>query len=111
MIQSLRLVMSGGTSIPHSALVEIAEKTAELLKKECKNDASFDPAIFGSFTPRQLEVLQLLRKGESNKLIAYELGMQECTVKTHVREIMTKLKATNRTHAVFLLSQMTNEKA
>ena len=110
-IQSLRLVMSGGTFIPHNALVEIAEKTAGLIKKECQNDAPFDPVVFSSFTPRQLEVLQLLRKGKSNKFIAYELGTRECTIKTHVREIMIKLKATNRTHAVFILSQMVKESA
>ncbi len=110
-IQSLRLVMSGGTFIPHNVLMEIAEKTAGLIEKECQNDAPFDSAVFSSFTPRQLEVLDLLRKGKSNKFIAYELGMQECTVKTHVREIMTKLQATNRTHAVFLLSEITKEQS
>ncbi|SFF15757.1 DNA-binding response regulator, NarL/FixJ family, contains REC and HTH domains [Nitrosomonas sp. Nm166] len=109
-IQALRLVVSGGTFIPDSTLEEIAEKTAGLFKEDSHDYAPIGAAVFDSFTPRQMEVLQLLREGKSNKFIAYELGMKECTVKTHVRKIMSKLKATNRTHAVFLLSQMTNEK-
>jgi DNA-binding NarL/FixJ family response regulator len=58
------------------------------------------------FTPRQLEVLRLLRQGKPNKIIAYELDVEESTVKVHVRHIMRKLKATNRTHAVVLANQL-----
>lgn len=52
-------------------------------------------------TPRQLEVLEHIKLGEPNKIIAYNLGMKECTVKVHVRDIMKKLKATNRTQLVY----------
>ena len=52
-------------------------------------------------TPRQLEVLEHIKLGEPNKIIAYKLGMKECTVKVHVRDIMKKLKATNRTQLVY----------
>ena len=52
------------------------------------------------FTPRQADVLKLLLQGKSNKVIARELDMQECTVKVHVRQIMKKLNAANRTEAV-----------
>ena len=52
------------------------------------------------FTPRQSEILNCLRRGLSNKLIAYELQMCESTVKIHVRNIMKKLGATNRTQVV-----------
>ena len=41
------------------------------------------------------------------KLIAYELGISESTVKAHLRSIMTKLKAKNRTQAVCMLAQDT----
>ena len=51
-------------------------------------------------TPRQLEVLGRLREGKPNKLIARDLNMTEATVKVHVRQIMRKLGATNRTQAV-----------
>jgi len=48
-------------------------------------------------TPRELEVLASLAKGKSNKMIARELNMQEGTVKVHVRSLLKKLNATNRT--------------
>ncbi len=51
-------------------------------------------------TPRQLEVLERLREGKPNKLIARDLNMTEATVKVHVRQIMRKLGAANRTQAV-----------
>ena len=50
-----------------------------------------------------MDVLKLLEQGKSNKVIAYELGVEESTVKVHVRHIMKKLNATNRTHAAFLV--------
>jgi two-component system nitrate/nitrite response regulator NarL len=50
-------------------------------------------------TPRELEVLQLLAEGISNKAIAYQLGISEHTVKFHVNAIMTKLNAQSRTEA------------
>jgi DNA-binding NarL/FixJ family response regulator len=105
-LQSLRLVMAGGAFIPHNALLEITEKTT-VLEEEHPNVAEIDPLILQTLTPRELEVFELVRQGQSNKIIAYELGMQESTVKVHMRKIMTKLKARNRTHAAFLGSQIT----
>jgi hypothetical protein len=46
--------------------------------------------------------LDCLRRAMANKLIAYELTMCESTVKVHIRNIMKKLKATNRTKVVYL---------
>ncbi len=51
-------------------------------------------------THRQHEVLQKLAKGESNKLIARNLGLSEGTVKLHVRAVFTALNVNNRTQAV-----------
>lgn len=53
------------------------------------------------FTPRQIAVLHRLRQGKANKIIAYELAMSESTVKVHVRNIMKKMSATNRTEAAY----------
>jgi DNA-binding NarL/FixJ family response regulator len=110
-IQSLRLVMEGGAFIPHNALLEITEKTSKFREEERQNGAKVDPPVLQALTPRELEVFELVRRGKSNKIIAYELGMQESTVKVHTRKIMTKLKAINRTHAAFLGSQITEGKA
>jgi DNA-binding CsgD family transcriptional regulator len=48
-------------------------------------------------TPRELEVLQLLAEGLSNKALAYQLDISEHTVKFHVNSIMGKLDAQSRT--------------
>jgi DNA-binding NarL/FixJ family response regulator len=58
------------------------------------------------FTLRQAEVVQALRKGKANKIIAYELNLRESTVKVHIRNIMKKLKATNRTEVAYKLNDL-----
>ena len=50
-------------------------------------------------TPRELEVLAELVRGRANKAIAFELGVSERTVKTHVSNILGKLGFTDRTQA------------
>jgi DNA-binding NarL/FixJ family response regulator len=57
-----------------------------------------------SFTKRELDLIDLLRSGKPNKLIAHKLDISESTVKAHLRNIMTKLHAKNRTHAVCMLA-------
>ncbi|MEO0524803.1 MAG: response regulator transcription factor [Pseudomonadota bacterium] len=58
-----------------------------------------------ALTSRQAAVAEALRHGKPNKIIAHELGMCENTVKVHVRSILTKLNATNRTQAAFKLNE------
>jgi len=53
-----------------------------------------------SLTPRELQVLELIARGSANKRIGATLGLSEDTVKGHLRSIMDKLGASNRTHAV-----------
>jgi DNA-binding NarL/FixJ family response regulator len=53
-----------------------------------------------SLTPRELEVLQMIAAGESNKRIAWRLGISEHTVKFHVASILSKLAAGSRAEAV-----------
>jgi DNA-binding NarL/FixJ family response regulator len=53
-----------------------------------------------SLTAREIEVLRLIAKGCSNKVIADRLDISEDTVKGHVSNILEKLKANDRTHAV-----------
>jgi DNA-binding NarL/FixJ family response regulator len=52
-------------------------------------------------TSRETAVLLLLKEGKANKIVAYELGMKESTVKVHVHNIMRKMGVTNRTQAAF----------
>jgi DNA-binding NarL/FixJ family response regulator len=61
--------------------------------------------VAGSFerdvlTPRETDVLRVLARGSSDKLIARELGITAGTVKSHMKQLLHKLGATARTHAV-----------
>jgi DNA-binding NarL/FixJ family response regulator len=55
-----------------------------------------------ALTDREVEVLGLIANGQSNKQIAYRLSINEETAKTHVKNILAKLHANDRTHAVTL---------
>jgi two-component system, NarL family, response regulator YdfI len=59
-------------------------------------------SVAEQLTPREIEVLGMLAEGQSNKAIAYRLGISEHTVKFHVTSIMAKLNAGSRTEAVTL---------
>ena len=59
----------------------------------------------GKLTPRQQQVMRYIAQGRSNKYIAAELSLCESTVKVHVSELMKRLGATSRTHAVYLLNR------
>jgi DNA-binding NarL/FixJ family response regulator len=63
------------------------------------------------FSRRQLQVLELLKEGKQNKIISYELGMSEGTVKVHIRQIMRKLKVRNRTQVVLLTQSIQTRRA
>src|SRR5580658_4729665 len=59
-----------------------------------------DHVIDEALTPREIEVLHLIAGGNANKLIADRLSISEETVKGHVKNILSKLGASDRTHAV-----------
>lgn len=58
------------------------------------------------FTQRELEILQGMAQGQSNKQIANEFGISEGTVKVHVGNILTKLGVQNRTQAVLRANEL-----
>ncbi|MGC2855871.1 LuxR C-terminal-related transcriptional regulator [Novispirillum sp. DQ9] len=57
------------------------------------------PPTETALTARETQVLLRLREGKPNKIIAHEMGISENTVKVHVRRILRKLRAANRTEA------------
>ena len=59
-----------------------------------------DHAIDGTLTAREIDVVRLIAAGNANKLIADHLSITEETVKGHVKNILSKLGANDRTHAV-----------
>lgn len=102
--EALRLVRAGGIFLPAGALVDalaqLSTVPGELHIDEIPCNPIEQPeGRTPTFTPRQQQVLAHLCRGDPNKVIAYELNMQESTVKVHIRQIMKKLKATNRTQA------------
>jgi|SRR6185437_12458848 len=90
-IEIIRLVCVGGVFVPLSTL------------SLRKNEGEAPTAELGSsneFTRNELAVLDRLKVGKANKIIAYELGLSESTVKVHIGRIMKKLNVTNRTQIV-----------
>jgi two-component system nitrate/nitrite response regulator NarL len=59
----------------------------------------------GKFSDREAQILRLLTTGASNKLIARELGLAEATIKVHIKAILRKAKAANRTQAAIWATQ------
>jgi DNA-binding NarL/FixJ family response regulator len=64
-----------------------------------------------ALTPRQKEVLTLLLRGQSNKLIARALNLSVETIKDHVAAVLRTLKVSSRTQAVVAVSKMANPAA
>ena len=74
---------------------------AELVKHSGRSDED-DHAPFGSLTPRELEILGHLSKGQSNKAIAQRLQITDGTVKLHVKSILRKLGVRSRVEAAVM---------
>lgn len=85
LLETIRAVHSGKRRVPPEIATEIAEHVAD-----------------DELTGRELEVLRRVAAGKSNKLIAAELDISEGTVKTHMKSILPKLDASDRTHAVMI---------
>jgi len=83
LIETIHAVMEGRKIIPPEVAAELAEY-----------------AIDDELSPREIEVLKLIAVGNSNKQIADQLFVAEATVKSRVTNILSKLSASDRAHAV-----------
>jgi DNA-binding NarL/FixJ family response regulator len=83
LLDAIRTVHAGHKRIPPEIAAELAEHTGE-----------------DQLTAREIEVLRLIAAGNANKEIAGQLSVAEETVKNHVSNILAKLHAKDRTHAV-----------
>jgi len=95
-VAALRFISAGGTFVPAGTLRSTAAKPDDQPRRSDGLD----------LTPREFSVIDLLREGKPNKLIARQLDMQESTVKVHVRNILRKLNAANRTHAALVANRL-----
>jgi two-component system, NarL family, response regulator len=82
-----------------------AEEMSKAVWAALEQERFVDPAVppsgsRGKLTRRQREILQLLADGGSTVVAARELGLSEETVKTHTKNVLARLGARNRTHAV-----------
>jgi DNA-binding NarL/FixJ family response regulator len=85
LLDTIRAVHAGQKRIPQEVAAQLAEHAA-------------DEAL----SSRELDVLRLIAAGNANKEIAGQLSIAEETVKSHVTNILAKLSAKDRTHAVSL---------
>jgi DNA-binding NarL/FixJ family response regulator len=83
LLDTIRAVHSGLRRIPADLAMQVADHVAD-----------------DTLTPREIEVLRSIAAGNANKLIADQLSITEETVKGHVKNILSKLGANDRTHAV-----------
>jgi DNA-binding NarL/FixJ family response regulator len=83
LLEAIRTVQAGRKRIPSEIAAQIAEHASDT-----------------TLTRRETEVLQLIASGNPNKLVADKLSVTEDTIKMHVKSILSKLGANDRTHAV-----------
>jgi two-component system, NarL family, response regulator len=81
--ETVRSVYKGAKAIDSDVAVRLAEHVSD-----------------ERLSPREIEVLSLIAAGNSNKMISAQLGLSEETTKAHVKNIIAKLQAHDRTHAV-----------
>ena len=102
---ALQLVAAGGTFVPAEPLLAQLSKLPPPPTMRSMDSLNGPSPLLAGFSPRHLAVLELLRQGKSNRLIAQELELSEATVKVLVRQIMKRLGVTNRTQVALLVTR------
>lgn len=93
LLRSLQLVVLGETVFPSCLATLLVDGVWE---RKPQRVPAANPCGLSS---RELETVQCLVRGDSNKLIARRLSITEATIKVHMKSVMRKIKATNRTQA------------
>ncbi len=93
---AIRLVLAGGRYVPDRVIALAQQRASPATPGFRAADVRLS-----RLTDRQVDVLRLIARGESNKEIARALRLSPTTVKTHVAAIIAALDATNRTEAAF----------
>ncbi len=98
LVSALRGIMEGKTIVAP----ELAAVLARVVQGEGEQTEPKEVSPFGDLTPRELEILCLLAEGQSNKVIARNLGISDGTVKLHVKAILRKLNVHSRVEAAVM---------
>ena len=116
LLQALRMVLSGGVYVPAAIMRSeepalshwhAGDRTPSAWSLSAGSSAGAEAALARlGLTRRQSEVLALLLRGQSNKLIARALNLSVETIKDHVAAILRTLKVSSRTQAVLVVSEM-----
>ncbi len=102
--ETVRRVRRGESPIEDSfvARPKVVEHVLRQFRSIHSNNGKTMEAIVAPLTSRETQVLNHIADGKSNKQIAYILQISELTIKNHVSNILRKLKANDRAHAVAL---------
>ena len=112
LFEALRVVMSGGIYVPKLTMGSVDPQFDPALAAPTSGAAPPASALAAyKLTPRQTDVLGLLLRGQSNKLIARELNLSVETVKDHVAAVLRALNVNSRTQAVIAVSRMPSQGA
>lgn len=102
LINVLDLTVLGEQVLPWSViqpLLNAASTTSGFNQASSSSDQSAPDPNVGKLSPRETVILQSLMGGEANKVIARKLDITESTIKVHVKSILRKIGAANRTQA------------
>jgi DNA-binding NarL/FixJ family response regulator len=104
LIKSLELVMMGETVFPPEFLSFALDPESDLAREEAPPDDNqrsllTENEVAPQLSPREKSILRYLIEGDSNKSIARKIDIAEATVKVHVKAILRKVRAQNRTQA------------
>jgi DNA-binding NarL/FixJ family response regulator len=97
-LQVISFVLLGGSYVPAESLLQVNTNASQQVK-----------AAGANLTNREQQIIALLRGGQQNKQIAYELGLSIGTVKVHLHNIMKKLGTHNRVQALAQFSLTSGE--
>ena len=108
LIKALELVMLGERFIAPAFIFSLADEASRLQQSRPDGAIIVGPAataVANMLSPREVQILRHLTQGASNKLIARELGLAEATIKVHLKAILRKVRAANRTQAAMWARQ------
>lgn len=100
MIQALEQVLAGSIYLPADIIRAGSGAGAGEESAASRREPEDLSDVLATLTRKQLQVFERMSRGESNKVIAYQLNIAESTVKAHVSAILRKLGATNRVQAI-----------
>lgn len=101
-VAAVRAASRGEATCPPSLCMKLIQHFSKMMRdKPGLADAQADNRK--TLTPRQLQLIRLVAEGLTNKEIAANLNLSQCTVKNHIRRVMRQMEAANRYDAVNLI--------